>query len=150
VDRLLLKTMADESSKAQKFGGRVASSRRRVPTWSTTNRHEYRNNHRLHECHGFDIRTSSLLRHSAFARLQRYAQHCGHGIRHLCSSVLGYDALGAHVRLNGRISARHFSKKFLTQRSRFLVKACSPYDVRAPVHATDCFRNSPNVTSVPQ
>src|SRR5947207_1298158 len=47
--------------------------------------------------HRFDIRTSSLLRHSAFARLQCYARHCGNGIWHLCSSVLGCDALAAHL-----------------------------------------------------
>src|SRR4029077_13782600 len=94
LDRLLLKTMADELSNSQNFGGRGASSRQRVPTWSTTNRREYRNDHGLHECHRFDIPHSPI------------------GI---CASSLWIRAwlrcAGSASGLNGRISARHFSKK---------------------------------------
>jgi len=46
--------------------------------------------------------------------------------------------------------ATTFFKKFLTPHSRFLIKACSPYDVRAPVHATDRFGKFRKIARAPQ
>jgi len=70
-------------------------------------------------------------------------RHC-FGIRHLFSSVLGYDALAAQG-LNGGILGTTFFEKILDATLPFLGKSVPPYDVRAPVHATDRFRKFPKI-----
>jgi hypothetical protein len=85
--------------------------------------------------------------------LRHFLRHSTFNTRHLrklrVESVPAYDALGAHG-LNGRIFGTTFFEKTLDAILAFLGKSVPPYDVRGPVHATNCFRNSPKITSVPQ
>ena len=96
--------------------------------------------------HRFDIRTSSVLRHSPACNAMRGIAGMAFGISaHPYSVAMRWQRIWTKWQNFGTT----FLKKFLTQPSRFLVKGC-PYDVRAPGHATDCFRKFPKITRAPQ